>query len=98
MSMITNLTVPRPCSSETSIHSDLLDIDFSLTASETDNIFYEEGTPSGLSKRKCDTANIIPVNEMCIDSLEVTASPCVQVGLHRKLNLVLENNVAYHVQ
>ena len=50
-----------------------------MTADKTNNIFYEEGTPSSLSKQNCDTANIIPVNEMCIDSLEVTASPCVQV-------------------
>jgi hypothetical protein len=55
-------------------------MDFSLPADKSLSVLCKEDISSGLSKMNCDTLsrNILsPVKQMCTNSLEVTASPCV---------------------
>ena len=73
----------HPFSAETrvSIHPDLVDIDISLPADKSLSVLCKENNSSGLPKINCDTliTNINSVSQMCTDSFEVTASPCVNV-------------------
>ncbi len=73
----------HPFSAETrvSIHPDLVDIDISLPADKSLSVLCKENNSSGLPKINCDTliTNVNSVSQMCTDSFEVTASPCVNV-------------------
>jgi hypothetical protein len=72
---------PFPVETSVNIHPDLVDIDFSLHADKSLSVLCKENNSSGLPKINCDTltTNVNPVSQMCTDSFEVTASPCVNV-------------------